>query len=149
MKGMYVQFIVGEPWGEKPMSDTGLILMSVLIFAVVGGVIWLLLITELIIEIHDRAVYYSFAPFIGRLRRIGMEDIVSWEVKKYKPIGEYGSYGWRTGFGKKTAYIVKGRYGLEINRKNGKILLLGTQQSEKIRVAMEYEMDKINNPDYQ
>jgi hypothetical protein len=149
MKGMYVQFIVGEPWGDKPMSDTGLILRSVFIIAVVGGVIWLLLIAELIIEIHDRAVYYSFTPFIGRLRRIGMEDIVSWKVRKYNAIGEYGGYGWRKGFGKKTAYIVKGRIGLEMKLKNGKKLMLGTQQKVNIMEAMEFEMEKINNPDYQ
>jgi len=148
LKGMYTQFIIGEPWGDQPMSDSGLVLTSVFIFATMGGVIWLLLIAELTVEIHDRAVYYSFTPFIGTLRRVGMENIDTWEVKKYKPFGEYGGYGWRKGFGKKTAYNVKGRVGLELKQKNGKILLLGTQNPVKIKEAMEYEMEKMNNPDY-
>ena len=149
MKGMYIQFILGKPWGDQPMSDVGLIFMSIAIIAVIGGVVWLLFTAELTIEIHDRAVYYRFAPFMGRNHRIGLEDIESWEIKKYKPIAEHGAYGWRTGLGKRTTFNVKGRIGLVIKQKNNKILMLGTQMPGEIKEAMEYEMEKMNNPDYQ
>ena len=147
-KGMYQQFILGEPWGDQPMSDTGLVLTIVGTSLIMGGVIWLLFTAELTIEVHDRTIYYRFTPFIAQNRRIGMEEIASWKVEKYNPFTDVGGYGWRKGFGRKPAYNVKGRIGLHLELKNGKKLLLGTQKANELKAAVQYEIDKMSNPDY-
>ncbi len=142
LRGIYIQLIVGQPWGDNPMSGTGLVFMTLFIIAICGGLIALLISSELTIEIHNRTIYFRFPPFIGRMRRIGMDEIDAWEVKRYNPFREYGGYGWRSGFGKKTAYNVKGRVGLELKLKNGKTLMLGTQRPEEIKSVMENEWNK-------
>ena len=144
--GIYVQFILNEPWGDKPMSDSGLVLFSLFMIAIFGGIILLLATAELTIEIHNRTVYYRFPPLQGQMKRIGLEELNSWQVRRYNPITEFGGYGWR-GIGKKKARNVRGRMGLELHLKNGKILMLGTQKAEEIKNAMEIEWSKIHEFD--
>ena len=145
---MYVQFALNEPWGDEPMSDIGLIITFVSSLLIMAGVIWLIFSAELTIEVHDRAIYYRFTPFIAQNRRIGVDEIESWEVVKYNPITDAGGYGWRKGLGGQTAYNVKGNMGLRLKVRNGKKLLLGTQKADELRAAIQYEIDKMSNPDH-
>ena len=146
--GMIQQLILGKPWGDQPMSDTGLILVSVMTIAIMGGVLWLIFSMELQIEVHDRAIYYAFLPFIIHLRRIGIEEIESWEVSMYNPIRDFGGYGMRKSFGRKTAFNIRGNKGLMLKLKSGKTLLLGTQKPNELRTAIQNEFDKLNDTDF-
>jgi hypothetical protein len=59
-------------------------------------------------------------------------------VRKYNPLTEYGGWGYRTGFGKKSgAMNVKGNIGIQIELSNGKKLLLGTQKKTEANKVLE------------
>jgi len=146
--GLYIQLVLNEPWGDQPMSDTGLIIAAVTTSLIIGGIIWLFFTAELTIEVHDRAIYYRFTPFIAQNRRIGIDELVEWEVNKFRVIADFGGYGWRKGLGGKTAYNVKGNMGLNIQLTNGKKLLLGTQKPDELRAAIQFEIDKMSDPDF-
>jgi hypothetical protein len=107
------------------------------------GVIPLLLIilfatTGLETRITVGGVYYRFRPFPLREKFIGRDEIIRWEVRKYRPIAEYGGWGIRGG-GKKygRAFNVSGNTGLQLYLANGKKLLIGTQMPEEAAKAME------------
>jgi len=53
------------------------------------------------------------------------------EVRKYKPISEYGGWGLRYGF-KGKAYTVSGKTGLQLYMRAGKNILFGTSRPEEL-----------------
>ena len=86
-------------------------------------------------------MYFQFKPFHLKEKHIKPDDINSFEVRKYKPIAEYGGWGIRAG-GRKAgrAYNVSGNMGLQLYLKNNKKILIGTQKPGEIRKAMEAMM---------
>jgi uncharacterized membrane protein YobD (UPF0266 family) len=128
----------GEPWGTKPAPDTVLILLSL----VPVGMLILFLITRLKTEIDESGIYYQFLPFHFTRHRIEWETIHKASVRKYRPIYEYGGWGVRFSFGRGKAYNVSGDYGLQIEFKNGKQLLIGTQRPEEIEQLLQRLADK-------
>ena len=81
--GFVRQLLLDFPWGDTPMSDSGLALTTVLIWIICGGILWLFFSSELQLEIKDKAIYYRFPFFSPRLKRIGLESVESWEVRKF------------------------------------------------------------------
>jgi len=129
------------------MTSDGLIISSVLTVVILMVASYLLFGSKLITEITAKSVNYRFPPFIKKNKIIDKESISSWEIRKYKPIKEYGGWGIRYSpkkkvlYGKKaakhnSAVNVKGNIGLQLVFKNGKRLLIGTQRQEAIRRAM-------------
>lgn len=86
-------------------------------------------------EINETGIYYRFFPFV-RGHKL-WEEIDQAYVRKYNPIGEYGGWGIKGGFGKGRAYNVSGNIGLQLVLKNGKKLLLGTQKPEEVKEVLE------------
>ena len=59
-------------------------------------------------------------------------------MRTYKPIVEYGGWGLRSGvFGSGQAFNVYGNIGLQLELKNRKKLLIGTQKKYEIEKALE------------
>ncbi len=144
--GLYKQLQLGQPWGDNPMPDQGLIIFTIGMNIFLIGLIVLFIKTKLIIEIRDNGIYYRFPPFIIRERKIAKEEIERYEVRKYNAIKEYGGWGVRqrkvlrkSGI----AYNVSGSIGLQLYLINGKKVLLGTQRKE----AIESAMNKLLNPE--
>jgi hypothetical protein len=136
--GMYKQLYLGEPWGDNPMSDTELIITSIVVTLVIFGSVLLLTRATLIIKIDHEGLHYRYRPFINKERIITKAEIEKYEVRKYKPIGEYGGWGVRQSgfFGKGIAYNVTGNIGLQLYLVNGKKILFGTKRPEAILSAM-------------
>ncbi len=126
--GIYVQFIKGEPMGNNPMSDEGLVLFSVFIYAI----LLLFYNLKLTTVINTYGIYIRFFPF-GR-KKIEWNQIAKAEIITYNFLGGWGirlftKYG--------TAYNVKGNKGLHLILKNDKQLLIGTQRDEKLKEVIE------------
>ena len=131
------QIVMGVPFGGNPSSDLGVI------FAGLFPVLTIVLFRILKLETHidDTGVYYRFRPFQREARAIKPEDIISFEVKKYSPLKDYGGWGVRMGsHGKGKAYNVSGNQGVLFELKNGKKFMLGTQNPELIRSALDKMM---------
>jgi hypothetical protein len=144
--GFIRQLILNIPWGDTPMSDSGLAIATVFVWAICGGVLWLFAASELQLEIKDQAIYYRFPLFSPRLKRIGLDTLESWKVRKYG-FFEYGGYGVRHAPKKRTGFIVNGKIGLELKLKNGKTVMIGTQKPEEVKAAMQNEWDKFKRVD--
>lgn len=126
--GIYTQIIKGEPFGDKPMSDLGLVISSgFMLFLVL-----LLLSLNLKTQVTSTKIYFKFFPFHLKERAYLISDIQEMKVVKYSPISEYGGWGIR-GFGNNKAFNVKGNMGLRILFKDGTKRLIGTQKSEELQ----------------
>jgi hypothetical protein len=138
--GLYKQLGLGQPWGDEPMPDTGLIIVTIAVNLIVIGSALLMLKTKMIIEIRESGLFYRYPPFIIKEKKISQEEIERYEVRQYKPIREYGGWGFRQrkrGFHNAgLAYNVSGNIGLQLYLKNGKKILFGTQRKEAIGSAI-------------
>ena len=135
--GMIKQFIFGEPWGDKPMSDTALAIVGPLMILLGTGLLWLFLGMKLITEVRKDGVYINFVPLSRQT--ILFAEIVSYEVRTYKPIREYGGWGVRYGWAGK-AYNVSGNRGVQLKLSSGKGLLIGSQCPEELAQAIHSQM---------
>jgi hypothetical protein len=142
--GFYQQIILGKQWGNHPMSDTGLLITTALVFMIMAGATWLTFSIRLVTEVTHEGLRYRFPPLMLRFRTIPKHDIAEYNIRQYNPVREYGGWGIRQGgFGKTgIAYNVKGNTGLQLQLKNGKKILFGTQRPDALRAAM----DKLMNP---
>ncbi len=135
--GFFQQLVLNVPFGDKPMNDTGLLIVGILLLLFTVGLIWLFHVMTLRVSIDHSSIYYSFFPFIIKEKAIRADDVTEIEVKKYDPIWDYGGWGyrWRPGAGR--ALNVKGNRGLWMLKSDGKKLLIGTQQPEKLKIALD------------
>ena len=138
----YQQFVLKQPWGDKPMSDTGLVLTAGLVFIVLIVSGFLLFSSKLLVEVTNGNLYFTYKPFIHKPVIYTISDIERYEIRKYKPILEYG--GWGVKQGKKSvgkAYNVRGNIGLQLYLTNGKKVLIGTQRGDALLRAMKKMME--------
>ncbi len=140
------QVVFGRVHGDNPMSNTGMILFTLFMVAVIGLSTMLIFFIKLKTEIRSDGIYVSFKPFV-RNRFIKKEDILSWEVRKYNPVKEYGGWGYRFGTRSRgDALNVKGNMGLQLYlKKYNKKLLIGTQRPEAIERAMKKLMGDLSH----
>jgi hypothetical protein len=139
--GFNEQLVKGKPWGDNPMSDTGLLITGIAVIAGLGILVSLLFAGSLITEVRSDGFYYRFSPFINKLRRIPIEQIASAEVKKYSPLLEYGGWGVRRSpFRRTTAYNISGTKGVLITLKTGRRIMFGTARMDDMRKAIERMM---------
>ncbi len=118
---------------DKATDDYILILTSL----VPVLLILLMLSLRLVTKIRNDGLYVQFKPLQFKEKHIKPDEINSFEVRKYKPLMEYGGWGIRAG-GKKygKAYNVSGNMGLQLYLKNGKKLLIGTHKPREVEKAM-------------
>lgn len=115
---------------------------SLLFLIATGTVISLLFLKmKLFIEITGNEVRFRYPPLISKWRSIRKEEIERFEVRKYRPVSEYGGWGIKKKRKSNVAYNVRGNIGLQLYLKNGKKILIGTQR----RQAIDYAMDKMMN----
>jgi len=134
--GFNKQLLQGEPFGDNPMPDAGLIITGVFSILMMVGLTFLFYNMKLVVEIRRDGLYFRYPPMINKFKKISKEEIEKIEVRQYKPIKEYGGWGIKTGaknYGK--AYNVRGNIGLQLHLKNGNKILFGTQRKDAIRDA--------------
>ena len=122
--------------GMDNISRFTLIISSIILV----GITFLLFRIKLVTRIREDGIYYRFFPFHLKEKSILKEDIKSFEVRKYKPIAEYGGWGVRKSIRRGSAYNVSGNMGLQLYLKSGRKLLIGTQKAGEIGRAMEAMM---------
>lgn len=130
--GLYKQFYLGEPFGDNPASNEGLIMFSIIPVLLIVLFLFLRLDTK----VDAEGVHYRFFPFQINYKVKKWDEIEKAYVRQYKPIYEYGGWGIR-GWGKDKARNVSGNMGLQLELKNGDRLLIGTQKGEEMEKAVE------------
>ncbi|MCZ2102651.1 MAG: hypothetical protein LC107_14070 [Chitinophagales bacterium] len=132
--GIFQQIIMGVPFGDKPMSDKGLLLT--------GGLLWLVVILffslKLETRIYEDRIEVRFFPLQLKTNVYYWDDIASAELRTYAPLKEYGGWGLRCSFcGYGKALNVSGNQGLQLVFKDGKKLLIGTGKQEVLAYVLE------------
>ncbi len=136
--GAIQQLIFGKAFGENPASDTGVSVLLVL-FGILLPIFMYSL--KLITEVRKDGLYVRFYPFHFSYRRYPYESMNSYKVRSYSPLKEYG--GWGIRYGRKgMAYNVSGDRGVQLELKNGKSLLIGSQRPEELERYMHIAMRK-------
>jgi len=98
-------------------------------------------------RIDEKGIYFQFYPVHFSYRFIAWNEISKCFIRKYKAIIEYGGWGFRIGLRKKigSAFSVQGNIGLQIELKNGKKILIGTQKKEDMQRVIDNYSTKITN----
>ncbi|THD30965.1 DUF6141 family protein [uncultured Flavobacterium sp.] len=127
--GVIKQVVGGEPYGDKPMSNTGLIItMALTVFLT-----FLFVSFRLETIIRKDGIYVRFFPFHLKFRHYAWETLTKCYVRQYAPIAEYGGWGLRYGFmGKGKALNVSGNKGLQLEFTDNKKLLIGTNKPNEL-----------------
>lgn len=83
-------------------------------------------------KIDESGIHYGFWPFQKNLRTAYWHEIDSCYVRKYKPITEFGGWGYKFSLKNQgKVYNTKGNMGVQIVFKNSTRTLVGTQKPEE------------------
>ena len=128
--GVYVQVIQGQPFGDKPASNT-----SLLIGCGISLLITILVLNfRLDTQVKNDGIYVRLFPLQLSFKFFPWNNLSECFVREYNPVAEYGGWGLRLGlFGKGTAYNISGNKGLQLQFNNNKKLLIGTQKPEELQ----------------
>lgn len=120
--GIIQQIILGKPWGENPMSNIGLLLVTL----VPLGLIWFFRYLEMETRITDDAIHINYSPIAKKT--LQWKNIEKAEIIRYGFVG----FGLRLSIKYGTVFNVKGNQGLQLQLKSGRKILIGTQQPETL-----------------
>lgn len=137
---LFRQVKQGEVIGNNPMTDTELIITSILTISVYVLIFLLLRLIRLITIISDQGIQFKYFPFHLKFHEIKKSEIESYDVITYKPIRDYGGWGIKIGKNGK-AYNVYGNQGLIVKLTSGKKVLFGTQRNDAVQYAMKKMME--------
>jgi hypothetical protein len=140
--GIYQQIGLGKPWGDKPMSDDALIFVPIFLILVMISVYILITHINLKTIINRDGIDFRHWPNSKKWMHISKTEIISWEMVNYKAIREFGGHG-AMKRKKKESYTIRGTSGLHLKLHSGRELLIGTQRSEAMRLAM----SRLMNPE--
>lgn len=143
--GIYSQEILKVPFGDNPMSTTGLIVFGSVLLIVMVLVLFYFIRSRMETKITKSGVEVLFPPLLNKAKKITADEIQKFEVRNYNAIWEFGGYGIKSRFQKGLAYIVSGNVGLQLYLKNGKKILIGTQQKQSVVFALEKMMKEENS----
>lgn len=127
--GVFKQVIFGQQFGDKPMSNTELLIATSLTVLVMI----LFINFRLETQIKKDGIYVRFFPFHLKFTYYPWESLTKSFVRKYSPLSEYGGWGLRLGLsGKGTAFNISGDKGLQLEFTNNKKLLIGTNKPDEL-----------------
>lgn len=117
---------------EEKEGVIGLIIASMVTIGIVG----VLYTSKLSIIVDRNTFYYRFPPFVSSERSIKREDVKELYIRTYRPISEYGGWGYRYRFRSGRALCIVGNIGVQIVTNNDKKILIGTQKPELLERAI-------------
>lgn len=135
--GVYVQLINGKPFGNNPMSDTGVVIFFTISILFSVAMIFLQRSFHLETKVDRFGISYRFFPLIRKWHTIYSEQVQSWEVTR-KCVFNYGVH---YGINSKTLNI-RGNTQLALTLSSGKKIYLGTQQPDQLSQAMQRLFDR-------
>ncbi len=126
--GVYQQIIKEQPFGDNPMSDSGLIIFALCMYALPLLFLWIHLKTE----INREKIKFNFVPFLSK--SVEWSEVKSAIVLDYGFVGGWGIYQ-SSEHG--TVYATGGRKGLAITTKNGRKFVIGTQKEAELKTFLQ------------
>jgi hypothetical protein len=131
ISGLIKQLFLGEKFGNKPMSDSGIIiatiitlLLSVFFFS-----------SRLETNIKTDGIYVRLFPIQLTFRFYSWDKLNQSYIRQYNAITEYGGWGFR-GFRSNRALNVSGDKGIQLVFQDGSKLLIGTNRPDEARETL-------------
>lgn len=93
--------------------------------------------STLTVGIDDEGVSVRFRPFHRHPRRFAWDEIERIAVRKVSPLGEFGGWGIRYGWGRKTGYVWNGTEGIELVLRSGRTIVITVRDGEAVRAAFQ------------
>jgi uncharacterized membrane protein len=128
--GFFQQILLGQSWGSRPAPDW-LVVLFWLLFGI--GLPLLFLYLKLVVTVTNESIDIHFRPLTRRT--IPIDEVTHVEARTYSPIWEYGGWGIR-GFSSNRAYNVSGNRGVELVLKDGRKVMIGSQQADNLARAI-------------
>ena len=94
----------------------------------------LISLSHLDVDVTDRGVSIAFR-YLWPTRRIAFGDIVGLEVKRYRPLIDYGGWGVRLGPAG-WAYTTGGNVGVKLRLRKGLPVLVGSARPQELEAAI-------------
>ena len=119
-----------HPWGHPPMSNGGLLFLTILLLLVYVRLITVRLVTDLRhgeLTVGLRGLW--------RKKRVPLAELQSATAIHYDPASEYGGYGIRPG-PRGLAYIASGNRAVQLDLRDGHKLLVGSQRAEELALKI-------------
>jgi hypothetical protein len=143
--GLYWQIFRNKPWGNKPMSDEGLIFLFIFIVSVSVFIAWMFLNMRLEVKIDSEGIHYRFFPHKRNWELITKNEIASYEMMrnfgsftKRKVSRHARRFGYhRNPFNKTRSMRICGRKHLFLQLNNGEKIVIGTQNFEGMSDALQ------------
>jgi hypothetical protein len=131
--GSIYQIVAGNKFGDKPLSDTSLLLITTLSIMFTISFSFFRLDTK----IEKDGISFRFFPLSIKFKKYSWDAISNLDVAQYNAL-EFGGYGLRIGvFSKTIAYTISGNFGITIILKNGHKILIGTKEPEQVVKVLE------------
>lgn len=127
-----VQIIFGIPVGNNPAPDV--VTLLIWVFAGVGLPLFAYS-AKLITDVRMDGIFLRYFPFYSRI--ITFSDVISHEIREYRPLVEYGGWCIRFGGQRKRAYTMSGNKGVELELSDGTRFLIGSQRPEELASAID------------
>lgn len=130
------QVVIGKPFGTKPASNWVLILCELFCLLILFFIISIRLKTTIGIN----GIRYRFFPFQFKTTFIQWNELSDAYIREYNSLYEYGGRGVRYGSPKTGNAINTSdscNKGLQLQFKNGKLLLIGTKDPEAIKIILD------------
>jgi len=134
--GMVKQLVMGEQWGNKPMSDTMLTVVAPFFISLSLLILWVSLSAKLETRVEGDGIYIRYFPFYMRFKKISPDEITGYEACTYNPVLDYGGWGIRFGL-KGKAYNIRGNRGVRLAFAGGSTLLVGSERPEELVSAID------------
>ncbi|MBN2615945.1 MAG: hypothetical protein JXR71_09655 [Bacteroidales bacterium] len=139
---LYQQLVL-KPSGGHPSMDAQLLISMGAGMLILLAIIIFMSRVKLVTVIYPSGIRINFQHIVSKERFISKAEISRFEIRKYKPVLEYGGWGMRSQrphlirarrFG--TAYNISGNIGLQLYLRNGPKILIGTQNPTGMERAM-------------
>jgi hypothetical protein len=140
--GIYWQVGQGVPWGNEPMGDRELIVLTIAVFSSVGLMTFMLTNLRLETKIDGVGIHYRMFPIKSRWRVVKFNEIESYSfANRYKPFESGGIGHHRNLLKNMRSFRISGGNHIILKYKSGHRLLLGTQDP----AGMEWALRKLMN----
>lgn len=132
--GFIQQVIYGIQFGDKPMSDIGLVIAWVLF----GLIIPLLAFqVKMITEVRGDGVYIKFVPFHFEYRGFGYQSIRDYKSVSFSSLKRFGGWGIRFNLNGERLYNIAGSEGVKLRLASGDIVIIGSKNPDELKKAID------------
>ncbi len=120
------QIVWHHAWGNPPVTNGGLIFLTILLLLVYVRLITVRLVTEL----RSGELRVAMKGLLRRTR-VPIGNVLSAVAVQFDPAAEYGGFGVRSG-PRGQAYIASGNQAVQLELRDGKKLLVGSHHPKEL-----------------